>query len=70
MKASVISALGLAAVASAGYNEVSTTPTASTTSTVYTTSVYTVTSCAPEVTDCPARIGQVTTDIISLYTTV
>lgn len=64
MKASVISALGLAAVARAGYGEKSTT------STVYTTSVYTVTSCAPEVTDCPGRIGQVTTDIISLYTTV
>jgi len=42
----------------------------STTSTVYTTSVYTVTSCAPEVTNCPAKMGSVTTDIISLYTTV
>jgi hypothetical protein len=47
------------------------TPTASieyTTSTVLTTSVYTVTSCAPTVTNCP--VGHVTTDIITLYTTV
>jgi len=66
MKASVISAVGLAAAVSAQYNYTQ----ASTTSTVYATSVYTITSCAPTVTDCPARIGQVTTDIISLYTTV
>ncbi len=38
-------------------------------STVYATSVYTITSCAATVTNCPARIGSVTTDIISLYTT-
>jgi hypothetical protein len=47
------------------------TPTGSieyTTSTVLTTSVYTVTSCAPTVTNCP--VGHVTTDIITLYTTV
>ncbi|KUJ14503.1 uncharacterized protein LY89DRAFT_671841 [Mollisia scopiformis] len=62
MKASIVSALGLVAAASA-WNQ-------STTSTVYTTSVYTVTSCAPTVTDCPAKIGKVTTDIISLYTTI
>ncbi|KAI9645334.1 Chitinase 2 [Ciborinia camelliae] len=41
-----------------------------TTSTVYATTVYTVTSCAATVTDCPARIGSVTTEIISSYTTV
>ncbi|CZR64431.1 uncharacterized protein PAC_14329 [Phialocephala subalpina] len=41
-----------------------------TTSTVYATSVYTITSCAATVTDCPARIGQLTTETISLYTTV
>jgi chitinase len=64
MKASVISALGLAAAANAQYNQ------SSTVSTVYTTSVYTITSCAATVTDCPGRIGQVTTDIISLYTTI
>jgi len=40
-----------------------------TTSTVYATSVYTVTSCAPTVTDCPAG-PHLTTEIISLYTTV
>jgi len=62
MKASVVSALGLVAAASA-WNQ-------STISTVYTTSVYTITSCAATVTDCPARIGSVTTDIISLYTTI
>ncbi|KFY62998.1 hypothetical protein V496_04270 [Pseudogymnoascus sp. VKM F-4515 (FW-2607)] len=37
------------------------------TSTVITTSVYTVTSCAPTVTNCP--IGHVTTDIITSLTT-
>lgn len=41
-----------------------------TTSTVYGTTVYTVTSCAPTVTDCPARLGHVTTETIALYTTV
>lgn len=39
-----------------------------TTSTVYTTRVYTITSCAPDVTNCPAN--QVTTETIPLYTTV
>ncbi|KAL2065294.1 hypothetical protein VTL71DRAFT_2963 [Oculimacula yallundae] len=41
-----------------------------TTSTVYTTSIYTITSCAPSVTDCPSKLGHVTTEIIKLYTTV
>jgi chitinase len=41
-----------------------------TTSTVFTTKVYTITSCAPTVTDCPAKLGHVTTEIVSLYTTV
>lgn len=63
MKTSVLSLLGVAAAVSAGYGDKSTT------STVYTTSVYTITSCAPTVTDCPER-GSVTTDIISLYTTI
>jgi chitinase len=40
-----------------------------TTSTVYTTKVYTVTSCAPTVTDCPSK-PYVTTETIPLYTTV
>ena len=39
------------------------------TSTVSETRVYTVTSCAPEITDCPARIGRVTTEV-TVYTTV
>jgi chitinase len=43
---------------------------AMTTSTVYATSVYTITSCAATVTDCPARLGHVTTETIALYTTV
>ena len=64
MKASIISSLGLAAAVSAQ----SSAPW--TTSTVYATSVYTITSCAATVTDCPARLGSVTTDIISLYTTI
>ena len=32
--------------------------------------IYTITSCAATVTDCPAKIGQVTTETIALYTTV
>ncbi|KAI1379683.1 chitinase 18-18 [Hypoxylon crocopeplum] len=40
-----------------------------TTSTVYTTTVYTVTSCAPSVTNCPSK-GAVVTETIALYTTV
>ncbi|KAN0101905.1 Protein of unknown function (DUF3494) domain containing protein [Hyaloscypha variabilis] len=39
-----------------------------TTSTVYTTTVYTITKCPATVTNCP--VGSVTTDIISLYTTI
>ena len=39
------------------------------TSTVSETHVYTVTSCAPEITDCPARIGRVTTEV-TVYTTI
>ena len=39
------------------------------TSTVSETRVYTVTSCAPEITDCPARIGRVTTEV-TVYTTI
>lgn len=40
-----------------------------TTSTVYSTTVYTVTSCAPSITNCPAK-GSVVTETIALYTTV
>ncbi|KAH8820864.1 concanavalin A-like lectin/glucanase domain-containing protein [Xylogone sp. PMI_703] len=58
------------ATSAQGGNAGSGNPAESTISTVYTTRVYTITSCAPTVTDCPARIGQVTTDIVSLYTTI
>lgn len=37
-------------------------------STVYSTKIYTVTSCAPTVTNCPAG-PHVTTEVVSLYTT-
>ncbi|GME23449.1 Extracellular serine-threonine rich protein [Neofusicoccum parvum] len=42
------------------------------TSTVYATSLYTVTSCAPEVTNCPASSGTpaVVTSIVAISTTV
>jgi hypothetical protein len=66
MKTSALSLLTVAASVSAGNKW----GDKSTTSTVYTTSVYTITSCAPEVTDCPGKIGSVTTDVISLYTTI
>jgi chitinase len=45
-------------------------PTGWTTSTVYSTKTYTITSCAPTVTDCPGKIGQVTTEIIPVSTTI
>jgi hypothetical protein len=41
-----------------------------TTSTVYSTTTYTITSCKPTVTDCPGKIGQVTTEVVPVYTTV
>jgi len=62
MKTSALVVLGAAALAAA--------QNFSTTSTVYATSVYTITSCAATVTDCPARLGQVTTDVVSLYETI
>jgi chitinase len=43
---------------------------AQTTLTIYTTTVYTITSCAPTITNCPAKLGAVTTDTIIAYTTV
>lgn len=44
------------------------TSVALTTSTVYTTKIHTITSCAPGVVDC--HQGKVTTETVSLYTTV
>src|SRR3954447_23787771 len=67
MKASMILALGAAAIVSADYPAGNAT-VPWTTSTVYATNVYTITSCAPTVTDCPEK-GSVTTEIVSLYTT-
>jgi hypothetical protein len=51
------------------YTNSTTTPTypSSTLSTVYATTTYTVSSCAPTVTNCP--YGHLTTETISLYTT-
>ncbi|KAE9366455.1 acid protease [Stipitochalara longipes BDJ] len=51
------------------YSNSTSTPTgpASTLSTVYATTTYTISSCAPTVTNCP--YGQLTTETISLYTT-
>jgi chitinase len=37
---------------------------------VYSTTTYTITSCKPTVTDCPGKIGQVTTEVIPVYTTI
>ena len=45
-------------------------PTGWTTSTVYSTKTYTITSCAPTVTNCPAKLGHVTTEVIAVSTTV
>ncbi|RYP20445.1 hypothetical protein DL767_009448 [Monosporascus sp. MG133] len=44
-------------------------PTESTTSTIYSTSVHTISSCAPDVPDCPGK-GQVITEVISVGVTV
>lgn len=41
-----------------------------TTSTVYSTNIYTITSCAPGVTNCPASMGKVTTETVAVSTTV
>ncbi|KAJ0118626.1 extracellular cell wall glucanase crf1 allergen asp f9 [Diaporthe amygdali] len=41
-----------------------------TTSTVYSTNIYTVTSCGPEVKNCPAKSTVVTTEVVAAYTTV
>lgn len=41
-----------------------------TTSTVYTTSVHTITSCGPEVPNCPAGSSTVVTETVAVSTTV
>ncbi|KAI9803682.1 MAG: hypothetical protein M1833_000594 [Piccolia ochrophora] len=46
------------------------TSKAYTTSTVYTTEVYTITSCPPEVHECPESATEVVTKTIPYYTTV
>ncbi|KAI0136194.1 concanavalin A-like lectin/glucanase domain-containing protein, partial [Xylariales sp. AK1849] len=56
--------------ASSSANAGSASATSYATSTIYTTAVYTITSCKPEVTDCPAKLGKVTTETIAASTTV
>ncbi|EXK23970.1 hypothetical protein FOMG_19284 [Fusarium oxysporum f. sp. melonis 26406] len=55
-----------------GNSTVTAPPSGYTTSTVYTTKVYTVITCAADVTSCPARSSQtvVVTDVVELYTTI
>lgn len=60
MKASFVSVLSVAAAVSAASNDTLVT------STILQTNVYTVTSCAPTVTNCPALIGKVTSEIRKL----
>ncbi|CAG8959623.1 hypothetical protein HYFRA_00001526 [Hymenoscyphus fraxineus] len=60
MKASLVSALSVAAVVSAAGNDTMVT------STILLTKVATVTSCAPTVTNCP--VGRVTSEIITTTT--
>ncbi|KAF9632018.1 hypothetical protein BFW01_g2880 [Lasiodiplodia theobromae] len=54
------------------FSQNGTIPSGFTASTVYATSVYTVTSCAPEVTNCPARSGTpaVVTSVVAISTTI
>lgn len=57
---------------SASVDAAAVTPSQFTTSTVYATQLHTITSCAPEVTNCPARSGTpaVVTSIVAISTTV
>ncbi|KZL75644.1 glycosyl hydrolase family 10 [Colletotrichum incanum] len=41
-----------------------------TTSTIYATNIYTITSCAANVPDCPGKIGSATTEVTVITTTV
>ncbi|KDN59803.1 putative glycosyl hydrolase family 10 [Colletotrichum sublineola] len=53
---------------SAGGGDAAITPAPSsyTTTTIYQTRVHTVTSCAPDVPDCPGRIGSATTEVVTI----
>lgn len=56
-------------ITSSGWSNGTANPGVSmTTSTAYTTKTYTITSCAPTVTNCP--VGKVTTEVVAAYTTV
>ncbi|KAJ6781292.1 hypothetical protein PWT90_07978 [Aphanocladium album] len=57
-----------APVTSAPWGNTTTTTDEMTTSTVFTTTTYTITSCAPTVTNCP--VGHVTTETVYVSTTV
>ncbi|CRJ88096.1 hypothetical protein BN1723_001513, partial [Verticillium longisporum] len=66
-------ALQVAAVSGHKYGEQYSNTTSSvemTTQTIYTTNVRTITSCKPEVTNCPAGGHHVTTETIAISTTV
>ncbi|GJC87647.1 endo-1,4-beta-xylanase 1 [Colletotrichum liriopes] len=56
--------------AGTGGNGVVTAVPSYTTSTIYATNIYTITSCAANVPECPGRIGSVTTEITVITTTV
>ncbi|KKY14316.1 putative extracellular serine-threonine rich protein [Diplodia seriata] len=63
---------GFSSGVSVPFSQNGTIPAGFTASTVYATSVYTVTSCAPEVTNCPARSGTpaVVTSVVAISTTI
>ncbi|KAI9668318.1 MAG: hypothetical protein M1829_005522 [Trizodia sp. TS-e1964] len=57
-------------LSSSSSSPATTDPPLSTTSTIYSTALYTITSCAPTVTNCPAQSTLVVTSLIAISTTV
>ncbi|KAK8139266.1 copper resistance protein [Apiospora sp. TS-2023a] len=57
------------AAASASNSNSASLITTSSISTIYSTNIYTITSCAPEVKNCPGK-GAVTTELVSIATTI
>ncbi|KAK1584979.1 family 10 glycosyl hydrolase [Colletotrichum navitas] len=56
--------------AGGGADAAVTAPPSYTTTTVYATNIYTITSCAADVPNCPGRIGSAITEVITITTTV
>ncbi|KAL6721770.1 Chitinase 2 [Lecanora helva] len=68
--AAVVALFASAAIAAPWHETPISNGTASATKTLYSTKVYTVTSCAPTITECPAHSTHVKTEVVSVTTTV